>query len=186
MRDLETALTDVLAAFHVGRGNLLSALFRPKIDKILFAAAKADHLHHTSYDRLEAILRHLTKRAISRVESVGAEVDVIALSAVRATREGMVGAPDEPTFKAVIGTPLEGERIGDEIFDGQHEAAICPGELPADPKAVFSDSTDYRFVRFRPPVPVRATDGTILPPPHIRLDRALEFLLGDQLATPLG
>jgi predicted YcjX-like family ATPase len=137
-------------------------------------------------DRLEAILRHLTKRAISRVESVGAEVDVIALSAVRATREGMVGAPDEPTLKAVIGTPLEGERIGDEIFDGQHEAAICPGELPADPKAVFSDSTDYRIVRFRPPVPVRATDGTILPPPHIRLDRALEFLLGDQLATPLG
>ena len=34
MRDLETALTDVLAAFRVGRGNLLSALFRPKIDKI--------------------------------------------------------------------------------------------------------------------------------------------------------
>jgi len=188
MRDLETALTDVLAAFRAGRGNLLSALFRPKIDKILFAAAKADHLHHTSHDRLEAILRHLTKRAIARVETVGAEVDVIALSAVRATREGMVGAPDEPTLEAVIGTPLEGERIGDEIFDGQAEAAIYPGELPIDPEAVFRDAPriepneiDYRFVRFRPPVPVRAEDGSLLPLPHIRLDRALQFLLGDRL-----
>jgi uncharacterized protein len=188
MRDLETALTDVLAAFRVGRGNLLSALFRPKIDKILFAATKADHLHHTSHDRLEAILRHLTKRAIARVESVGAEVDVIALSAVRATREGMVGAPEEPTLEAVIGTPLEGERIGDEIFDGQAEAAIYPGELPVDPEAVFRDTPriepheiDYRFVRFRPPVPVRAEDHSLLPPPHIRLDRALQFLLGDRL-----
>jgi hypothetical protein len=188
MRDLESALTDVLAAFRVGRGNLLSALFRPKIDKILFAAAKADHLHHTSHDRLEAILRHLTKRAIARVESVGAEVDVIALSAVRATREGMVGAPDKPTLEAVIGTPLEGERIGDEIFDGQALAAIYPGELPIDPEAVFRDAPriepneiDYRFVRFRPPVPVRAEDDSLLPPPHIRLDRALQFLLGDRL-----
>jgi uncharacterized protein len=179
MRDLETALTDVLAAFRVGRGNLLSALFRP---------TKADHLHHTSHDRLEAILRHLTKRAIARVESVGAEVDVIALSAVRATREGMVGAPDEPTLQAVIGTPLEGERIGDEIFDGQAEAAIYPGELPIDPEAVFGgapriepNEIDYRFVRFRPPFPVRAQDDSLLPPPHIRLDRALQFLLGDRL-----
>lgn len=188
MRDLEMALTDVLAAFRAGRGNLLSALFRPKIDKILFAATKADHLHHTSHDRLEAILRLLTKRAIARVESVGAEVDVIALAAVRATREAKVGGPEEPALEAVIGTPLAGEQIGGETFDGETEAAIYPGELPSNPEDVFRDTaqaareeTDYRFVRFRPPLPVRALDGTLLPPPHIRLDRALQFLLGDRL-----
>jgi predicted YcjX-like family ATPase len=188
MRDLETALTDVLAAFRAGRSSILAALFRPKIDKILFAATKADHLHHTSHDRLEAILRHLTKRAIARVESVGAEVDVIALAAVRATREARVGGPDEPPVEAVIGTPLEGERIGDDYFDGQTEAAIYPGELPSDPEAVFReapprdpDEVDYRFVRFRPPAPVWTEDGTLIPPPHIRLDRALQFLFGDRL-----
>jgi predicted YcjX-like family ATPase len=188
MRDLETALTDVLAAFRAGRSNLLSSLFRPKIDKILFAATKADHLHHTSHDRLEAILRHLTKRAIARVESVGAEVDVIAMAAVRATREAKVGGPDEPALEAVIGTPLEGERIGDDYFDGLAEAAIYPGELPADPEAVFlnaargeSEEASCRFVRFRPPAAVWSEDGTPLPPPHIRLDRALQFLFGDRL-----
>src|SRR6516164_3712574 len=74
VRDLETAMTDVLMAFRAGRASLLSALFRPKIDRILFAATKADHLHHTSHDRLEAILRHLTARAINRAEEVGAKI----------------------------------------------------------------------------------------------------------------
>ncbi len=188
MRDLENALTGVLAAFRAGRGNILTSLFRPKIDKILFAATKADHLHHTSHDRLEVILRLLTKRAIARAEKVGAEVDVIALSAVRATREAKVGGINEPALEAVIGTPLDGERIGEETFDGVSEAAIYPGELPKDPEEVFReaprlkpDEIDYRFVRFLPPVPVRASDGTLLPPPHIRLDRALQYLLGDKL-----
>jgi uncharacterized protein len=188
MRDLESALTDVLAAFRTGRGNILTTLFRPKIDKILFAATKADHLHHTSHDRLEGILRHLTMRAIARAEKVGAGVDVIALAAVRATREAKVGGPNEPALEAIVGTPLDGERIGGEIFDGISEAAIYPGELPSDPEAVFRDTPrimqneiDYRFVRFLPPAPIRAGDGTLLPPPHIRLDRALQYLFGDRL-----
>ena len=97
--------------------------------------------------------------------------------------------PDEPSLEAVIGTPLDGEHIGGEMFDGNSEAAIYPGELPRDPEAVFRDELraakpneiDYRFVRFRPPVPVRAEDDSLLPPPHIRLDRALQFLLADRL-----
>jgi predicted YcjX-like family ATPase len=168
-------------------------LFRPKIDKILFAAAKADHLHHTSHDRLEAILRHLTARAITRAEDVGAAIDVIALAAVRATREARVllkekGSGSEP-LEAIIGTPLAGEQIGEDVFDGASEAAIFPGELPSDPRLVFrgdalatpEDEADYRFLRFRPPLPRFADNGELLPLPHIRLDRALQFLLGDRL-----
>ncbi|MEC9343935.1 MAG: YcjX family protein, partial [Pseudomonadota bacterium] len=44
--DLEIALADILACFRPGRGSVLSALFGPRIDRILFAATKADHLHH--------------------------------------------------------------------------------------------------------------------------------------------
>ena len=43
-----------------------------------------------------------------------------------------------------------------------------------------ADETDYRFLRFRPPVGEPANSETTLP--HIRLDRALQFLLGDRLA----
>jgi hypothetical protein len=39
---------------------------------------------------------------------------------------------------------------------------------------------DYRFLRFRPPALEPTQSGrTVLP--HIRLDRALQFLLGDRL-----
>ncbi|MGB8277320.1 MAG: YcjX family protein [Methylovirgula sp.] len=194
LRDLETALTEVLRAFRTGRNSILSTLFRPKIDKILFAATKADHLNHVSHDRLEAILRHLTARAIVRAEGFGAAVDVIALAAVRATKEvkvaaktGVFGANSE--LPAVVGIPMKGERIGAEIFDGLSEAAIFPGDLPKDPEAIFSGAADlfamqdadYRFLRFRPPIPARDAAGQLLPLPHIRLDRALQFLLGDRL-----
>ena len=189
VRDLEKALADLLLAFRAGRASMWSTLFRPKIDRILFAATKADHLHHTSHDRLEAILRTLTARAIARAEGVGAAVDVIALAAVRATREVAVKEGRE-TLDAIVGTPLAGERIDGEVFDGLAEAAIFPGELPADPRLAFrgdalalsDEQAAYRFVRFRPPQAVAGPDGAALPLPHIRLDRALQFLLGDRLA----
>ena len=189
VRDLQAALTDVMQAFRTGRSSLLTSLFRPRIDRILFAATKADHLHHTSHDRLEAILRILTARAIARAEGVGASIDVIAMAAVRATREAAV-TQDGASLDAIVGTPLAGERLGGEIFDGVAEGAIFPGELPADPRSALrgdalampEDEADYRFVRFRPPVAELDREGVARPLPHIRLDRALQFLLGDKVA----
>ena len=189
VRDLETALADILAAFRAGRSSLVSTLLRPRIDRILFAATKADHLHHTSHDRLEAILRQLTARAIARAEDVGARIDVVALAAVRATREVQVREGGQ-VIDAIVGTPLAGERIGPDVFDGSTEAGVFPGELPAEPRAAFRGETvpgaglesDYRFVRFRPPLVRAGGDGLAPPLPHIRLDRALQFLIGDRLA----
>ncbi len=188
VRDLETALADVLMAFRTGRSNLLTTMFRPKIDRILFAATKADHLHHTSHDRLEAILRLLTARAINRAEGVGAEIGVIALAGVRATREALV-RHDGEQLMAIVGVPLKGERIGDEAFDGKSEGAIFPGDLPQDPKEAFEgdalgladEEAEYRFLKFRPPLAKIGADQLPLPLPHIRLDRAIEFLIGDRL-----
>jgi hypothetical protein len=166
----------------------MSQIFRPKIDKILFVATKADHLHHTSHDRLEGILRTVTGRAIARAEGVGAQIDVIAMAAVRATREAMVKHEGEQLM-AIVGAPIAGERIGGEIFDGKAEGAIFPGDLPEDPREAFSgdalaldeEEAAFRFLKFRPPVAKLAKDGQALPLPHIRLDRAMEFLLGDRL-----
>ncbi|MGD0763679.1 MAG: YcjX family protein [Roseiarcus sp.] len=184
LRDLENALTEVMRSFRAGRASRLASIFRPRVDRILFAATKADHLHHVSHDRLEAILRVLTAKAIARAEGVGAEIDVIALSAVRATREAEMRHGGE-TLPAIVGTPEAGERIGGHVFDGVAEAAVFPGELPEDPTAAFAGDSvalpeadaDWRFVRFRPPVKVPGA-----PAPHIRLDRALQFLIGDRLA----
>ncbi len=184
LRDLENALSDVLRAFRAGRSSRFASVFRPRIDRILFAATKADHLHHTSHDRLEAILRALTAKAIARAEGVGADIDVIALAAIRATREAEI-RHDGETLDAIIGVPEKGETIGGQKFDGVVEAAVFPGELPADPTSIFDGEAialpeadnDWRFVRFRPPITARGQ-----PAPQIRLDRALQFLIGDRLA----
>ena len=182
LAELEDALDQVLMAFRTGRNTLLSRLFSPRADKVLFAATKADHIHHTDHDRLDAILRLLVNRAARRTEAAGAKVGTVALASVRATRETTVREGRE-ILRAVAGVPEAGERVGDEIFDGETEAAIFPGELPETASAVFEGAVppgSLRFPRFRPPkLPVDAA-GRMAKMPHIRLDRALEFLLGDR------
>ena len=116
-------------------------------------------------------------------------VGTVAMAAVRATREARVAAGGKD-LEAIVGVPLAGETLDGQTFDGRQEAAIFPGELPADPRAVFrgeglgvaEHEADYRFLRFRPPLARMAEDGQPYPLQHIRLDRALEFLLGDRLS----
>jgi predicted YcjX-like family ATPase len=181
MVDLERALAEILACFRIGRGGLLADLLTNRIGRILIAATKADHLHHDSHDRLQAIVRRIADRAAERARLSGAEVDVLAMAAVRATREGTVRQGRE-TLPVIIGTPIAGETIGEETFDGDTETAIFPGDLPEDPAEAFERSGGIRFVRFRPPLLERTAEGMTLSLPHIRLDRALQFLLGDLLA----
>lgn len=180
--DLERALTEILACFRAGRGFFLTDLVSRRIDRILIAATKADHLHHESHDRLQAIVRRLTERAAEKARFSGAEVEALAMAAVRATREGTVKQGRE-TLPVIIGTPLAGETIGGETFDGEAETAIFPGDLPQNPDMAIQGAADpVRFVRFRPPRLERTAEGATLSLPHIRLDRALQFLIGDQLA----
>jgi predicted YcjX-like family ATPase len=192
LHDLEAALAGILDCFRIGRSTLLSSLFRPRIDRILFAATKADHLHHSSHDRLEAALRRTLAGAVARAENTGAVIDVVALAAVRATREATV-TRGRDKLPSILGTPAPGEKANGEAFDGKTEVATFPGDLPADPEQLFAgdgafrglssasaEKTDYRFLRFRPPQLEReGADEPALP--HIRLDRALQFLIGDRL-----
>ena len=55
----------------------MSRLFSPRADRVLFAATKADHIHHTDHDRLEALLRLLVDRAVRRTEAAGAKVGTV-------------------------------------------------------------------------------------------------------------
>ncbi|MEA2883039.1 MAG: uncharacterized protein QOH32_2295 [Bradyrhizobium sp.] len=192
LHDLEAALAGILDCFRIGRSTLFSALFRPRVDRILFAATKADHLHHSSHDRLEAILRRMLDRTAIRAGLAGAAVDVVALAAVRATREAQVQRGRD-RLPSILGTPIEGEVANGETFDGETEVATFPGDLPADLDTFFRndsafrgltsaglDKTDFRFLRFRPPR-LGAIEQQEPALPHIRLDRALQFLIGDRL-----
>ncbi|MBB3607725.1 YcjX family protein [Rhizobium sp. BK602] len=190
VQDLERALTDVLACFRPGTNSLFSSLLGRRIDRVLVAATKADHLHHESHDRLEALTRRLVERAIDRIGMAGAGIDVMALASVRATREATVKR-DGQTLPVIVGTPMAGEKIDGEIFDGNRKTAIFPGDLPANPQWLFEaldpGATNVHLpevcvVRFRPPELDETGGGIKLSVPHIRLDRAMQFLFGDRLA----
>ncbi len=142
--DLERALEAVLKAFRPARRAGSTALLGGRrIDKLLFAATKADHVHHTSHDRLEAILRLMTERAGARSAEAGAEVKVMALASLRATRE--TEARDGKTIlPCIVGTPLPGERLAGTTFDGRKEAAVFPGDLPTDPRDALERGLDRR------------------------------------------
>lgn len=198
--DLERALTTTLGCFRAGANNWLTAIMGKRIDRILFAATKADHIHHTSHDRLEAIMRAVLDRAISRAEFSGAEVRSQALAAVRSTREVEAAGGADGALGCIAGRPLAGELLDGQTFDGSQEVALFPGDLPASPGTVWrgygseddkptekkgqgASGDSVRFLRFAPPVPqasqVRGF-GASAPLPHIRLDRAIQFLIGDK------
>ena len=190
VQDLERALTDVLACFRPGTNSLLSSLLGRRIDRVLVAATKADHLHHESHDRLEALTRRLVERAIERIGMAGAGIEVMAIASVRATREATV-TRDGQTLPVIVGAPMDKETIAGELFDGNRKTAIFPGDLPENPRWLFealeSDGSkvhlpEVNVVRFRPPELDETGGGIKLSVPHIRLDRAMQFLFGDRLA----
>ena len=190
MADLENALVDVLGAFRSGSMSMLTSLFTRRIDRVLVAATKADHLHHESHDRLEALTRRIVDRAVERIGRTGATIDVMALASIRATREATV-TRDGEELPVIVGTPIAGECIAGETFDGKRRTAIFPGDLPDKTDIYFRQTGSVpsmpplphiNIVRFRPPEVEESGTGLKLSLPHIRLDRALQFLFGDRLA----
>lgn len=175
--DLRHAMAETLNAFRPGQNGFLSKIFRGKrVEKILFAATKADHLHHAQHDKMTAIMEALIRDAGDRARFAGAQTSAMALASLRATTEAEMSHNGE-MLKVVRGT----------LLDTGKEAAFYPGDLPSDPAHLLGPAQegaqkwldeDYQIMRFAPaPLTLRPGDG----PPHIRLDRAAEFLIGDQL-----
>jgi hypothetical protein len=177
LEDLRRAMGEILTAFRPGRNDVLSRLLRGRrIDRILFAATKADHLHHDQHPRLTAITESLLRDARDRAAFAGAEVRAMTIAALRATDEDRVshaGAELAVVRGRILGT--------------DRRAAFHPGALPEDPAHLLAPArqgatawsgADYEVRPFAPlPLTLKPGEG----PPHIRLDRAAQFLLGDRL-----
>jgi hypothetical protein len=169
-------MADILSAFRPGRNAWLSRLLLGKrVERILFAATKADHLHHQQHQRLTHIMEALTRDARDRASFAGADTTALSMASLRATTEE-VRLHDGVELPCVRGTLMDGK-----------QAAFYPGELPDDPLKLLGAArngaeswldAEYGFMSFAPAkLTLRPGDG----PPHIRLDRAAQFLIGDRL-----
>ncbi|WP_312584327.1 YcjX family protein [Atlantibacter sp.] len=164
--DMRLALTQLMQSFHYGQRTLFRRLFSPVIDKLLFAATKADHITADQHANMVSLLQQLVQDAWQNAAFEGISMDCLGLASVQATQSGLV--------------EVNGEKIpalrGHRLRDGA-PLTVYPGEVPARlPGSAFWETQGFQFEQFRPQ---RMAVDT--PLPHIRLDAALEFLLGDKL-----
>lgn len=177
LEDMRRAMAGVLTAFRPGRGGMLAEVLRGKrVERILFAATRADHLHHSQHPRLATILAAMLREARDRADFAGAQTAAMAIAALRATTEVELQRGGE-TVQAVQGVLQATGRA----------AAVYAGDLPTDPARLLDPARggaeawldgDYGVMRLAP-APLTLQPGQGLP--HIRLDRAAEFLIGDRL-----
>ena len=175
--DLRSAMADILGAFRPGRNAFLTRLFQGRrVEKILFAATKADHLHHGQHPQLTAITEALLRDAKDRADFAGAQTAAMSIAALRTTVEETVDHKDGPL-----------DVVRGELLESGKQAAFYPGALPTDPQHLLGPArdgqeawldADYQVMRFAPAsLTLRPGDG----PPHIRMDKAAEFLIGDRI-----
>ncbi|MBR2656227.1 MAG: YcjX family protein [Loktanella sp.] len=177
LEDLRLAMAAVLGAFKPGRNAFLTRIFQGRrVEKILFAATKADHLHHSQHPQLTAITQALLRDASDRADFAGAKTAAMSIAALRTTVEDTIDHRDGPL-----------DVVRGRLLDGGKQAAFYPGKLPDNPAHLLTPAregaekwldADYSVMNFAPaPLTLRTGDG----PPHIRLDKAAQFLLGDKL-----
>ena len=69
--DVEAALGTVLRSFRYGPSGLLARLFRPRIEVLLFAASKADHVAHNQHHNLRLLLEQMVREAAGNARFEG-------------------------------------------------------------------------------------------------------------------
>jgi uncharacterized protein len=167
--DTRLALDAVLESFRYGHGGILSKLLLgPHIDKVLFAATKADHVPDIQRDHLAALLRNMAAIPALEVKGSSAQFDVTALASVISTAED-TQAIDGQRVQVVVGRPVGSAK----------QSKFFVGNVPIRPPRADAWGTPFLNVPvFEPPaIDPSPVDGI----PHINLDLALEFLLGDRL-----
>ena len=163
--DMRDALEQIMHSFRYGRSSLLKRLFAPRIDKILFAATKADHITPDQYPNLVSLLQQMVHPAWQSASFENIEMSCISMASIQATQTGFIIQGDQ-TIPAIQGITMDGQPI-----------TVYPGEVPKKlPSINYWQQKGFEFTAFKP-----LDSHQDEPLPHIRLDKALEYLIGDKL-----
>ncbi|MDM8558038.1 YcjX family protein [Candidatus Parabeggiatoa sp. HSG14] len=166
--DMRDAINMVLKSFHYGKSGLFNKLFGGlKIDKMLFATTKADHVTPDQLPHLETFFQNMLATSHNNAIFEGVQTETLALAAVKCTQAAYTMFEGKK-ISCIKGVPLKSDK----------PVALFPGEVPPNvPMPEEWVKGRFHFVEFKPPRLANVHGGGL---PHIRLDRALEFLLGDK------
>jgi hypothetical protein len=164
--DMKLAITEILQSFNYGSSGFLRRLFSPRIERVLFASSKADHVTANQHHNLDKFLELIIQDAQRDMRFEGIDTSCLALASIRAT-EGAEAVLDGQTISCLKGVSKQsGETV-----------ALFPGEVPTElPSEKDWNSSRFRFLDF---APRRLPQNELKAEHHIRLDQALEYLTGD-------
>jgi predicted YcjX-like family ATPase len=169
--DLQLAIDMILESYSYGKSGLFSRLFSPKIDKLLFAATKADHVTSEQHSPMVSLLNQLIYQSKHKLNYEAIEMKTLAIAAVKSTTSGK--------------TLHKGEKIsviqGDVLPKGEEavkKMTLFPGAVPEKlPEKGYWQECAFNFINFLPTRGMTKHE----PLPHIRMDQVLQFLLADKM-----
>ncbi len=136
-QDMKSALEQTIASFEYGKSSFLRRLFAPKIDKVLFAATKADHVTPEQHPNLVSILQQMVHPSWQQVAYENIEMNCITLASIQATQSGFIG-DGESKVPALQGVTLDDESI-----------TLFPGEVPSKlPNESYWQNKGFEFTSF--------------------------------------
>jgi hypothetical protein len=173
--DLEQAISMILESYTYGRSSLLSRLFSPKIDKLIFAATKADHVTPEQSTSMVSLLNELIHQSKNKLNYDAVEVKTLAIASVKSTQVG-TATHQGKSIPVLQGFVLKSNK--ESVDSVQKKITIFPGSVPEKlPKDDFWDKEQFNFVNFSPAGGTSKNESL----PHIRMDQVLQFLLADKM-----
>ncbi len=165
--DLQLAINLIMESFDYGKSDLFNRLFSPKIDKLLFAATKADHVTPEQHQNLTSLLDQLVHHTRHQLNFDDIDMTTLALASIKATKSG-VGKHQGSDIPVIQGHALATNK----------KITLFPGAVPKSiPNQEYWQDKSFNYIAFSPLESV-SEHQTL---PHLRMDQVLEFLLGDKI-----
>ena len=167
--DTRLAIGAILESFRYGQRSILSRLIgSARVERLLFAATKADHIPDMQREHLSLLLRNMAALPALEARGRNADIDVTTIASVASTVQG-IQEIDGKRVQVVIGREVGSPK----------QAKFFAGQVPIRPPKPGEWGTPFLNIPvFEPPaIDPAPVDGI----PHINLDVALEFLIGDKL-----
>ena len=173
--DLQLAIDMILASYSYGKSGLFSRLFSPKIDKLLFAATKADHVTSEQHAPMVSLFNELIFQSKHHINFEAIEMKTLAIASVKSTISG------KSQHKGQQISVLQGHTLKKAATNSQatlEKITLFPGTVPETlPKEAFWQQSAFNFINFSPLSGMNKHQ----PLPHIRMDQVLQFLLADKM-----
>jgi len=164
LTELQQVLLQLGSHFEYGPANWFYRLFAPRINKVLFAASKADLLTPEQHRNLLLLMQQMLQQPLYQHKYQLCQSEVLAIASVVSARVGQVmqNGQQVPCLQGRLQSTGE-------------ISTLYPGEVPISmPSAAMFAQHQFAFPQFLPLVGNDVRHS-------LRLDQALQFLLGDDL-----